>query len=86
MAGITALCKVFHPLKPIHGLTVEAHAIHHWAYTTRKWTVSQEFSPARTAVPDCCAGREIWFTLIAIVLIISRSNLKLKRESGYLKF
>lgn len=35
MAGITALCKVFHPLKPIHGLTVEAHAIHHWAYTTR---------------------------------------------------
>jgi hypothetical protein len=28
------LGKVFHSLKPIH-VTVGAHAIRHWAYTTR---------------------------------------------------
>lgn len=35
MAGITAFCKAFRPLKLLLGLTVEAHAIRHWAYTHR---------------------------------------------------
>lgn len=62
MAGITAICKAFHPPKPIHGLTVEAHAIRHWSYTHR-WRQAKKTENNKTIIFKNFKNEKIFYPI-----------------------